>query len=517
MSSEFQEREKELSLEEAIKIGIRLHQQEEYDRAGRVYQQVLAAWPECPDALHYSGLLAYHQQKDVDKAIELVARSVAMAPDHPDFWNNYGNLLKASGQLLDAANAYRRAVELRPGFPDAYNNLGLIFQDHEDYQGAIVAYRDALQYEPNHFATHLNLGHAFGVQGRWAEAEASYKKVIELYPEHSEGYYRLGCLYWRQNRLDESADVFRKSAEINPNHSDSFLALGKLFERRGRTEEAVEAYRQAIKVGPQNWPAYRALGTVLNLESRHDEAAAVFQQWALGEPESPIPSHHLAALLGNNVPPRAADEYVSKVFDLFADSFDRQLERLQYRAPHLVSETLTMLCGLHLGDLDILDAGCGTGLCAPLLRSAARWLVGVDLSPAMLEKARERGDYDALHQGELTAFMNQVEAQFDVIVSADTFCYFGDLESVIKAAATALRQSAHLIFTAEESAAKDAMLDFRLNPSGRYSHTKEYIEHVLQKKGLTVCSISCVTLRLEYQKPVAGLLAVARKDEPRQK
>jgi predicted TPR repeat methyltransferase len=141
----------------------------------------------------------------------------------------------------------------------------------------------------------------------------------------------------------------------------------------------------------------------------------------------------------------------------------------------------------------------------------------VDLSPAMLEKARERGDYDALHHGELTAFMNQVAAQFDVIVSADTFCYFGELESVIKAAANALRQSSHLIFTGEESAAKDAMLDFRLTPSGRYSHTEEYIEHVLQKNGLTVCSISRVTLRTEYQKPVAGLLAVARKDKPQPK
>jgi predicted TPR repeat methyltransferase len=517
MSFEFQECEKELSLAEAIKIGIRLHQQEDYDRAGRVYQQVLAAWPECPDALHYSGLLAYHQRKDVVKAIELVAHSVAMAPDHPDFWNNYGNLLRTSGQLLDAANAYRRAVELRPSFPDAYNNLGLIFQAHEDYQEAIVAYRNALQYEPNHVAAHLNLGHAFGVQGRLAEAEASYKKAIELYPEHSEGYYRLGWIYWRQNRLDEAVDVFRKSAEFNPNHSDSFLMLGKLFERRGRTGETVEAYRQAVRVDAQNWPAYRALGTVLNLESRHDEAAAVFQQWALGDPDNPIPRHHLAALLGNNVPPRAADEYVSKVFDLFAESFDRQLERLQYRAPHLVSEALTVLGCLRLGDLDILDAGCGTGLCAPLLRSVARRLVGVDLSPAMLEKARERGDYDALHQGELTAFMNQVVAQFDVIVSADTFCYFGELESVIKAAATALRQSGHLIFTVEESAAKDTMLDFRLTPSGRYSHTKEYIERVLQKNGLTVCSISRVTLRVEYQKPVAGLLAVAHKDQPRPK
>jgi len=99
-----------------------------------------------------------------------------MAPDHPDFWNNYGNLLRASGQLLDAANAYRRAVELRPSFPDAYNNLGLIFQAQEDYQEAIVAYRNALQYEPNHVAAHLNLGHASESRAGWPRPRLRIKK-----------------------------------------------------------------------------------------------------------------------------------------------------------------------------------------------------------------------------------------------------------------------------------------------------------------------------------------------------
>jgi SAM-dependent methyltransferase len=36
----------------------------------------------------------------------------------------------------------------------------------------------------------------------------------------------------------------------------------------------------------------------------------------------------------------------------------------------------------------VLDAGCGTGLCGPLLRPLARRLVGVDLSPAMVGAAR---------------------------------------------------------------------------------------------------------------------------------
>lgn len=46
--------------------------------------------------------------------------------------------------------------------------------------------------------------------------------------------------------------------------------------------------------------------------------------------------------------------------------------------------------------LDILDAGCGTGLCADVLRPYAKSLVGVDLSPQMLALAAKQQIYDQL-------------------------------------------------------------------------------------------------------------------------
>ena len=54
--------------------------------------------------------------------------------------------------------------------------------------------------------------------------------------------------------------------------------------------------------------------------------------------------------------------------------------------------------------LDVLDAGCGTGLCGPLLAPYARRLVGVDLSARHARRRRsEKGVYDELVKGELTA------------------------------------------------------------------------------------------------------------------
>ena len=52
----------------------------------------------------------------------------------------------------------------------------------------------------------------------------------------------------------------------------------------------------------------------------------------------------------------------------------------------------------ELADGPICDLGCGSGAVGPILRSRFndRQLIGVDTSPAMLDKARETGSYDQL-------------------------------------------------------------------------------------------------------------------------
>ena len=118
----------------------------------------------------------------------------------------------------------------------------------------------------------------------------------------------------------------------------------------------------------------------------------------------------IASCSGEAPPPRAADEFVRRTFAGFADGFDQILTRLDYRAPALVAQAVRTLAGEPARALAVLDAGVGTGWCGADLRPFARTLVGVDLSPEMLAKARERQiddrpTYDELVEGELTAFM----------------------------------------------------------------------------------------------------------------
>ena len=63
-----------------------------------------------------------------------------------------------------------------------------------------------------------------------------------------------------------------------------------------------------------------------------------------------------------------------------------------------------------LPDGDVIDLGCGNGPVGPALRSRFpdRRIIGVDTSPAMLEKAKATGAYDALQEGDIATWRPEV-------------------------------------------------------------------------------------------------------------
>ena len=125
----------------------------------------------------------------------------------------------------------------------------------------------------------------------------------------------------------------------------------------------------------------------------------------------------------------------------------------------------------------------------------------------MVELARLRGDYDRLAVAELTAFLAADPARYDLVVSADTLVYFGDLDPVLAAAVTALRPGGWLAFTVEQGPAADG---FQLARSGRYQHGEQYLRQGVHRAGLHLTLLDAVTLRLEAGRDVVGWRVLAR-------
>ena len=99
---------------------------------------------------------------------------------------------------------------------------------------------------------------------------------------------------------------------------------------------------------------------------------------------------------------------------------------------------------------------------------------------------------------------------FDVAISADTLCYFGDLGAAMAAARRALRSPGWLVFTVEALDA-DAREPWRLQPNGRYAHARSHVEATLQAAGLVPEAIVAERLRQEAGEWVRGWLVTARR------
>ena len=422
--------------------------------------------------------LANQLQRDerLDEADALYRAVLEVAPQHADALHFSGVLAHRRGHNDQAVALIEQSLALAPDRVDCHNNLGIVLQSAGRLDAAISAYRRALALDPRHANAHSNLGVLLRASGHPLDAEAAYRTAIELDPGHADAYTNLGILLNGLKRAEEAVACFCKAITLRPRHPDArrLLAL-----------------------------AYCTLGDV-------DAAAGIFDEWLDEEPDSPVALHMRAACTGRDVPARASSAFVEQTFDGFAASFESKLQKLSYRAPALVAAMLEDAGPEPGARLDVLDAGCGTGLCGPLIVPYAARLVGVDLSGGMLAHARDKGVYHTLVKAELTGFLRDHAGAFDLIVSADTLVYFGPLDEVFACAAHALRPGGLLVCTLEALAAGGDAADHRLELHGRYSHAEPYVERVLGSAGLRA-EIAHAELRLEAGIPVAGLVIRARK------
>ena len=449
---------------------------------------------------------AIHNDGRLDEAVIAYQELLQSDPDNFKAYNNLGTVYEEKHDYETAAASYRRALEINPEAAPVHYNLGHALQKQGQYEAAIDAYQAALALRPDHPDTHYNIGHAYHDLGELDAAETAYRKAIEGNPELYRAHSNLGTLLFDQSRMPEAADHYRRAIEINADSAADQFNLGRVWEVQGKHEDAVSAYRESLALNPLSAIAYERVAALENKLNRPDKAAEIIEQWLVLMPDNPVALHLRAAFNGDQTTTRASDDYVRATFDSFAPEFDRRLENLGYSAPQVIGRCLKELLGDPGNNLDILDAGCGTGLCGPHVQPYARRLTGVDISGAMLDKARERGGYDELVEAELTTFLSNNKNSYDLLISADVLVYFGDLRPVFEAAAKALRPNGYFVFTVEHLDDRESSSGYHLNPHGRYSHTEAYLRQALEQAGLVLLSSSIELLRTEGGQPVKELV-----------
>jgi predicted TPR repeat methyltransferase len=459
-------------------------------------------------------------------------------------WFELGALLAEARHYEEAEEAFAAALKVGPPQAVLWFNRGCMLERLERVPEAIHAYESALELDAQHEKSRYNLASLLARLGRESEAEVQWRQIPGDSPLGGLAARELAALCARRGLWADAARSYAVAASLLPSDARLVIPWSICLMESGHTEEAirvlkeacgrlgddsririrlVDSYLKADRVGqaaellrigrlPANEaaPLYeRAIHELVHL-GRQADAARLARAWLEDGSDHPAARHLLAALSGDDVPSRASDEYVRDQFDRFAATFDGLLEDLRYRAPQLIADVVRRHCFVGDRPLEALDAGCGTGICGPLIRPPRGRLHGVDLSERMLDKAREKGAYDKLHAGELTRFLAERPGRFDVIAAADTLVYFGDLLPVFTAARQALGPGGWLVFSLEKLAGPSRDVGFQLGYHGRYAHTTDYVRSRLLDAGLTIVELSEGILREQAGEPVKGLIVASQ-------
>ena len=473
--------------------------------ATRCFDHVLALEPSNPEAMSCRGLVAL-AVGDTQEAEKWLRRAVAAAPDYPAAHNNLGHVLLFDGRPHEALMPLRRCLELTPANASAWNNLGTAHLREESLTDAEAAYRRAIAIAPASGLYHANLALVFIRQRKLGEAEGYLRRALVLGYESADVHQGLGVTCRLQRQFEEACQHFERALTLTPRSGDLWADLGYTQQLAGHLTEAMTAYRRALSIDPMHSRASRNLAIALHESGDEAEAVLALQRYSNAHPGDASATFLLAALSGDKVqsPPH---EYVVELFDSYAESFDRHLQELEYRVPEALGEMLARR--LNHDGLRVVDVGCGTGLCGDVLRPRASHLAGIDMSPRMVDKARERGIYDELVVGDAVAWLPRLEAQADLIVAADVFIYVGALEPIFRACARALRPNGCFAFSIESCVGSG----FVLRASGRYAHSGDYVKQVAHTSGLVLDEILPTRIR-GGTPPIDGALVALRRIQP---
>jgi predicted TPR repeat methyltransferase len=452
-----------------------------------------------PSETEINNLLQLYKNGQFGDAETLALSITHKFPSHQIGWKVLGAILGQTGRIIESLAAMKKSVQLAPQDAAAHSNLGITLKELGRLGEAEASYTQAIVLKPNYAEAHYNLGIILKELGVLEEAEASYMQAIRLKPNHAKAHNNLGNMLKELGRMEEAEASLKQAIVQKPDLFEAHNNLGIILRNLGRLDEAETSYRQSIALKSDFAEAHCNLGVTLHELGILEEAEDSFRQAIVIKPDYPFAKHMLAALSGETTT-TAPRDYVEGLFDHCAAKFEHSLvDNLEYKIPKMIVEMiLKNNPGGMLGS--ILDLGCGTGLTGLEIKKYCTNLEGIDLSARMLDEARKKNAYDRLAYRDIVDYLFTENLNFDYFVSTDVFIYIGDLSNIFKLIKSQNNSGGKLVFSTEHTDKGE----FCLEKSGRYSHSKTYIESLCEKFNYSLAHFEIVKLRKEKDGYLTG-------------
>jgi predicted TPR repeat methyltransferase len=303
--------------------------------------------------------------------------------------------------------------------------------------------------------------------------------------------------------------VFMSSGDMI---ADRRFDFARDLQLRGDLEAAADLFAQATDLAPGFATAWFVLGEVREQLGDRDRAICAFRNARMSDPDDRNGAGLRLMRLGAAELTAMPPTYVRTLFNQYAAKFEGALVNdLGYRGPDQLFKAVLSACAARSKPAFFrraIDLGCGTGLVARAFAAQTDEIIGIDLSPRMIELAHSTGLYAELEVAEIMEGLGgKPDASADLVLAADVMVYVHDMAPLLREAARVLKSGGLLAFTAETHSGEGVVLGAGL----RYAHSAAAVRASIEAAGLVLDQLEAESARTESGVPVPGLVAVAIK------
>ncbi len=230
---------------------LRLHQQGQIEEALSIYLEILKNHPEDADSQHLLGVCHLQlgqfltAQTEIKKAIQL-NHQVA------DFWINYSQAFKLSGDTESALFHLQTALNLDPSHTEGWNNLGNLQQQLEQHQEAVNSYSKALSQQPNYANAHYNISISLSKLANLTSALEHCKTALQLEPKNVEYWGQFSHYLITSGHKKQAKSILMQALELHQNNHQLNCELASLLADEGELNAALKIYQTVIQQQPDN-------------------------------------------------------------------------------------------------------------------------------------------------------------------------------------------------------------------------------------------------------------------------
>lgn len=465
-------------------LGVVLAESGNFTASIKAFERTVKISPSNIPALTNLGR-AYNAQKDHMAAITPLKKALSLNSAHKPAAMQLVTSYIALQQLDEAENICKELNMAVPYDAEVLLQSGVVNKLKNNFTQAIVFYDQALALQPDSIPVLINKGLALQSMGSIDEAIKLFQVVTLKVPSMDQIWHILAMAWLAKGDLLQALECFEKTFELNPENIDAGIQLAKAYRHVGCTAECESVCKKVLEVDPDNTEALffqNAYSKQENAETLDRIPAEVTRQMYKGKSNS-------SSSLGKS----------------FNDSLTTSLE---YKAPDVLNAAVRQAIDTTSQKLDVLELGCGSGLCGSKFSDISNLLVGTDISPDMLEGAKDKNTYTELYDADLVDVLDRYDSAFDLIIAMDVLCFFGDLTDIFKRCKTALKD--HGIFGFSVVKPKSDAV-FELQTYGHFVHSLTHLEQVAAATGFKQVFSEELPLRREMNEDQLGYVCLYQR------